>query len=72
MRLTGKPPLILIFDIRCVGPLVDLNTNSIDSVAALDQEVSDIKFGCIPAALTVSNFLAVHKDVKCAIDALKA
>ena len=62
-------PHVLIFDIAAVGPLVHLDSESIDLV--FSYHITYVKFGSVSATLTVSYLFAVDPDMIGTIHALK-
>jgi hypothetical protein len=67
---TGKPPLILIFQIGSIAPSIYPDKQLVLSMSV--YEWRNIKLVGIPRALSVANQLAVHPDMVSAVDSVEA
>jgi len=67
---SGHPPLILVFEVRAVRPLV--NTRSKSVVFSTGEVLGDIEFAGVTSALAVSDLFAVDVNMESAVYTFEA
>ena len=67
---TGKPPLVLILNVRAIRPLVDTHKQFIRTIPVNKRR--DVEFGWIARALGVTDEDAIYPDVVSAVNSIKA